>query len=67
MPPPCICLASPFTRQTLALVRNLLQPFQPSAQCREAAVLVALCNVSDVPSLLFEVRGNVREHPHEIR
>jgi hypothetical protein len=34
---------------------------------KSAAVLIALCNVDDVPGILLEVRGKMRTHSGEIR
>lgn len=34
---------------------------------KTASVLIALCNVNDVPGVLLEVRGKLRTHSGEIR
>lgn len=73
-PPSIISLTTPFTRASLAKIRDALagavthqDGIAPDPTEPHAAVLVPLCNVNNTPGVLLEVRGKLRSHAGEVR
>lgn len=67
-----ISLTAPFTRASLAKIRDTLadavnQDGTPDPTEPHAAVLIPLCNVNNTPGVLLEVRGKLRMHAGEVR
>ena len=68
-----LSLTSPLTRNTLNLIRGVLEEhyaaqdeqFDPTEV--HAAVLAPFCNVNNKPGILLEVRGKLRTHSGEVR
>ncbi|KAH7890703.1 NUDIX hydrolase domain-like protein [Phlebopus sp. FC_14] len=72
---PSISLTDPFTRTSLAKIKQALAEnaanfTQGTTALRRgelhAAVLVPFCNVDNVPGVLLEVRGKLRTHSGEV-
>ena len=67
-----ISLTTPFTRASLALIKDALAAVShdgiaPDLTEPHAAVLVPFCNVNNTPGVLLEVRGKLRTHAGEVR
>lgn len=67
-----ISLTAPFTRASLALIKDALAAVNqdgivPDPTEAHAAVLVPFCNVNNTPGVLLEVRGKLRTHAGEVR
>jgi nudix motif 8 len=72
--PSLISLTSPFTRNSLNVIRTALSvasskllPNNFDANETNAAVLIPFCNVNETPGVLLEVRGKLRTHSGEVR
>lgn len=79
-PPYRISFDEPFTLDSVTRIAHSLPhvllggippPDDPALKndltSKTASVLIALCNVNDVPGVLLEVRGKLRTHSGEIR
>lgn len=68
-----LSLTAPFTRNSLNLIRNILEEHHATQSEHvdpsevHAAVLTPFCNVNDKPGVLLEVRGKLRTHSGEVR
>ncbi|THH13444.1 hypothetical protein EW146_g6772 [Bondarzewia mesenterica] len=66
---PYFSFSSPLTRASLSSIRKALvdnyKHVHPDQSETHAAVLIPLCNVNNVPGILFEVRGKLRTHSGE--
>lgn len=70
---PYLSIDKPLSSRHLANIRARLATTNsevqepPDASVRSAAVLIPLCNVDGQPGILYEVRGQLRQHAGEVR
>lgn len=79
MTSPYLSLSSPITTRSLASIRLALRNAQRKNQgvddhfrklprsLKDAAVLIPVANVEGRPGVIFEVRGQLRNHAGEVR